>query len=143
MKKIILIIYLVVGGLFLSAQAQTWIWSEPQIVEGINFGRTDWSPSISSDGMKLYFASTRSNNEDLYVSERVNGVWTTPVNLGEPVNSNQRDLTPSISYDGRTLYFASYARPGGYGSYDIWYSEWQDSTESWGEPINAGPKPGI
>jgi hypothetical protein len=61
-------------------------WSEPQPVEGINFGRTDWSPSINADGTKLYFASTRSNNEDLYVSERVNGLWTTPVNLGPPVN---------------------------------------------------------
>lgn len=130
-----IIIYFCIGGLTTSF-AQ---WSEPQLVEGINFNRTDFYPSISADGTKLYFASTRSNNEDIYVSERVNGEWTTPVNLGPPVNSDQRDVCPSISSDGRTLYFVSYGRPGGYGSYDIWYSTWDDSCECWSEIINAGP----
>jgi hypothetical protein len=114
-------------------------WSEPQIVEGINFVGTDFYPSISADGSKLYFTSYRTLNEDIYVSEKVGGIWSQPVNLGPPVNSNQRDLGPSISNDGQTLYFVSYGRSGGYGSYDIWYTEWQDSLQTWGEPINAGP----
>jgi Tol biopolymer transport system component len=114
-------------------------WTEPQIVEGINFIGTDYYPSISADGTKLYFTSYRSLNEDIYVSEKVGGVWTEPTNLGTPVNSNQRDFGPSISYDGQTLYFVSYGRSGGFGGYDVWYSQWQDSIRSWGEPVNAGP----
>jgi len=135
--------YLLIGLVsifFISVgNAQEGQWSEPVLVDGINTLRTDYYPSISHDGMKMYFVSYRGNNEDIYVSERVNGQWDTPVNLGSPVNSDQRDNGPSISADGRTLYFISYNREGGYGGYDIWYSEWDDSCECWSEPLNAGP----
>jgi Tol biopolymer transport system component len=118
----------------------TWgEWGEPQLVPGINSGMTDYFPCITQDGTKMYFTSYRTNNEDIYVSERINGIWTAPVNLGPPINSVHRDFAPAISPDGRTLYFTSYNREGGYGSYDIWYSEWQDSSQSWGELINPGP----
>jgi Tol biopolymer transport system component len=114
-------------------------WSEPQLVPGINSVMIDYFPCITQDGSKMYYTSYRSNNEDIYVSERINGIWTTPVNLGPPINSVHRDFAPAISPDGRTLYFTSYNREGGYGGYDIWYSEWQDSSQSWGELINPGP----
>jgi hypothetical protein len=114
-------------------------WSEPRPVPGINTLSTEYYPSLTADGSKMYFASTRSGNEDIYVSTRVNGQWTIPVNLGSPINSLERDLCPSISADGRTLYFVTYNRTGGLGSYDIWYSTWNDSTQSWNNPINPGP----
>ncbi len=44
---------------------------------------------------------------------------------------------PSFSKDGRKLYFAS-DRPGGYGGYDLYVSERNNS--GWGEPINLGSK---
>jgi hypothetical protein len=113
-------------------------WSEPVPVPGINTGGEEYYPSITADGSKMYFSSTRDYNEDIYVSTRINGIWTTPVNLGQPVNSNQRDICPSISADGRTLYFVTYNRAGGLGSYDIWYSIWNDSTQRWNEPVNPG-----
>ncbi len=131
---VILLIFLTTSVL-----GQDVVWSDPMPVPGINTGSTDYYPSISSDGNKLYFTSYREGNEDIYVSERINGEWSTPVNLGPPVNSEHRDLAPSISSDGNTLYFISYGREGGYGSYDIWYSEWDSITQSWGEPINPGP----
>jgi Tol biopolymer transport system component len=134
--KIIGIIALLLLGTNIKVYAG---WSEPRPVPGINTLSTDYYPSLTSDGSKMYFASTRSGNEDIYVSIRINGAWTTPVNLGAPINSSQRDLCPSISADGRTLYFVTYNRAGGLGSYDIWYSTWNDSTQNWNEPINAGP----
>ena len=140
MRNTYLVPFLIGFFLVSLSKGQEGEWSEPQLVEGINFIRSDYYPSISSDGAKIYFASTRSNNEDIYVSERVEGEWTTPVNLGPPINSENRDVCPSISADGRTLYFVSYNRPGGMGSYDIWYSTWDDSCECWSEIINAGPQ---
>ncbi len=94
---------------------------------------------MTADGTKMYFISTRTNNEDVFVSTRVDGVWTTPVNIGPPVNSDEREICPSISADGRTLYFVTWNRPGGFGSYDIWYSTWNDSLNSWNVPQNPGP----
>jgi len=99
-------------------------------VEGINSPLVDYFPNVTQDGSKMYFTSSRTNNEDIYISERINGNWTAPINLGPPINSTHRDLAPAISPDGRFLYFTSYNREGGYGSYDIWYSEWHDSSQS-------------
>jgi hypothetical protein len=44
---------------------------------------------------------------DLYVSERVNGVWQRGRHLGPPINSAAAERAPMVSADGRTLYFTS------------------------------------
>jgi Tol biopolymer transport system component len=72
------------------------------------------NPLISPDGRRLFFVSTRDGGQgaaDLYVSERANGEWTPPRNLGPGVNSPQADFAPAVSPDGRRLYFTS-ERPG-------------------------------
>ena len=58
-------------------------WSEP--VPGINTLATDYYPSLTTDGSIFYFVSSRHNNGDVFVSTRVDGEWTTPVNLEPPV----------------------------------------------------------
>jgi hypothetical protein len=44
---------------------------------------------------------------------------------------------PCLSKDGKTLYFSSkgYENMGGY---DIFKSEWNESTQSWLSPVNMG-----
>jgi len=44
---------------------------------------------------------------------------------------------PTLSQDETRLYFSS-DRPGGFGGFDIWYSEKKKDT--WGEPVNLGEK---
>jgi hypothetical protein len=46
------------------------------------------------------------------------------------------DVTPYLSRGSNRLYFSS-GRNGGYGGYDIYYSEFDEG--SWGFPINLGP----
>lgn len=40
---------------------------------------------------------------------------------------------------GKSLLFSS-DRAGGYGGMDLYICHWQDSTSSWGDPINMGPE---
>jgi len=108
----------------------------------VNSGATDWSPSISSDGLELYFESDRSGglgSEDLWVSTRatIEDDWGAPGNLGSIVNTATEDWGPSISGDGLELYFTS-DRPGGSGGHDLWVSKRATTDESWGDPVNLG-----
>jgi len=108
----------------------------------VNSGATDWSPSISSDGLQLYFESDRADGlgrEDLWVSTRAatEDDWGVPVNLGQTVNSGTGDWGPSISGNGLELYFSS-SRDGGSGGHDLWVSRRATTGESWGAPVNLG-----
>ncbi|MFZ2339893.1 MAG: OmpA family protein [Bacteroidales bacterium] len=68
-------------------------------------------PSISSDGLTLYFVSDMpggSGLKDIYYVNRndESDSWSTPRNLGTDINTPGNELFPHIRDDG-TLYFAS------------------------------------
>jgi Tol biopolymer transport system component len=92
----------------------------------VNSSTTDSQPSISVDGLCLFFHSKRPGGygkNDLWVARRPtkNDAWEDPVNLGPTVNGPAKDRGPSVSIDGHTLYFNSDSdRPGGIGEDDIW-----------------------
>jgi hypothetical protein len=78
---------------------------------------------------------------DVYVSYRVDGVWSAPQNLndaaGEPhLNTPFADHCLFFSADGSEAFWTS-TRPGGFGADDIWTSRRIDGT--WTEPENLGP----
>jgi Tol biopolymer transport system component len=92
----------------------------------VNTCASDEEPSISMDGLALFFSSNRpggSRMHDLWVATRSSpsASFGHPVNLGRAVNGGFDDRTPDISSDGATLYFIS-DRPGGVGFFDIWES---------------------
>lgn len=100
------------------------------------------SECISADGHYLFFTGCDIPGGlgrcDIYISHREEGGWSSPYNPGAPLNSAAWDAQPSISSDGRTLYFVS-NRPGGYGGYDVWYSQ-LGADGRWQVPQNAGPR---
>jgi hypothetical protein len=107
----------------------------------INGPYADSGPSLSADGLSLYFGSNRSGgygNYDLWISTRQSqdAPWGPPVNLGPKVNGSYYDNHPSISADGLSLYFDS-ARPGGLG-YDVWVTRRATLKSPWGTPVNPG-----
>ncbi|MGB2863031.1 MAG: M56 family metallopeptidase [Sedimentisphaerales bacterium] len=118
-------------------------WGEPvNLGPLVNSSAFDWTPSISADGLALYFNSDRpggSGWNDIYVTTRVtkDDPWEEPVNLGPPVNSSANDFFPSISSDSLSLYFGS-SRSGGFGMDDIYVSTRATTDDPWGEPMNLG-----
>lgn len=108
----------------------------------INSPYGDYDPSITPDGLSLYFSSTRPGGlgrEDIWVSTRatVSDPWGPPVNLGAPVNSEYREGYPSITADGLTLVFSA-NMPSGLGSGDIWLTTRPTKESPWGPPMNLG-----
>ncbi|MEZ4964246.1 MAG: carboxypeptidase regulatory-like domain-containing protein [Saprospiraceae bacterium] len=83
-------------------------------------------PSLSPNGTTLIFASNNPSSTtggkgwDLYVSNLVNGEWSTPRNLGAPLNSPGNEVTPY--YDGKDLYFSSDWHSG-LGGLDVFRAE--------------------
>lgn len=109
----------------------------------VNSATLDSDPSISADGLELYFCSDRpggSGGADLWVVTRstIDDDWGTPVNLGPIINTSFVDTHPRISADGLALFFAS-DRPRGYGSWDLYVTTRLTVTEPWGTPVNLGP----
>jgi hypothetical protein len=100
-------------------------WGEPvNLGAVINSAYSDARPSISPDGLLLFFDSDRPGgygNYDLWVIRRskIDALWTKPVNLGPVVNTPAIEECARITADGSTLYWDS-GRPGSYGDNDIW-----------------------
>jgi len=100
--------------IWLSTRATTHDpWSEPvNLGPIVNSPSRDWGPDISSDGLKLFFASERPGgygDNDIWVTRRAttDAPWSEPVNLGPIVNTSNNDYTPGISADDSILYFYS------------------------------------
>jgi len=119
-------------------------WGIPQkLGEPINTNFWDGVPSLSADGLSLYFSSDRPGGygglNDIWLATRktLRDSWGTPVNLGESVNSAGWDWTTCLSADGLSLYFGS-DRQGGQGELDIWITRRTDASEPWAKPENLG-----
>ena len=120
-------------------------WSEPANLElPVNSFYPDGYPSISADGLTLYFSANNRpggpGGPDLWMTTRAtkSDPWQEPVNLGSPVNSAGWEVTESISADGLSLYFDS-DRPGGSGDFDLWVTTRATTKDNWGTPVSLGP----
>ena len=87
-------------------------WSRPVGLGPIvNTTAHEQTPAISSDGLSLYFSSTRIGSQgfDIWVSQRlaIDLPWEAPVNLGPTLNTPANENAPNLSPDGRYLFFVS------------------------------------
>jgi ketosteroid isomerase-like protein len=92
-----------------------------------------FEPSLSADGKRLLFLSTRptageeakpgwANQNVFAVDRQADGSWGEPYDLGAPVNTKDAEFFPSLTRDG-TLYFTR-GKPR--GPFVIVRSRWRD-----------------
>ena len=120
-------------------------WGPPQRVPPpISSPFFDITPSISPDGLNLYFASNRPGPfsppwPDLWVSHRAaaNDPWGEVENLGPGVNTPLFDGSISVSPDYRTVYFAGGYSPG--SDFDIFISRRKSPSEPFGPRVKLMP----
>jgi hypothetical protein len=112
----------------------------------INTPGFEGKPSLSSDGLELYFVSDRPGalggpgDQDIYVSRRASTLddWAAPERVPPPISSPFFDITPTISLDGLALYFAS-NRPIPNSAPDLFVSHRVSVNDPWGPAENLGP----
>ncbi len=117
-------------------------WSEFEVLSFNNPMFSYAHPSISDDGSQLYFSSNMPNGfgeTDIYVSNKVDGKWSDPINLGKEINTKGNEMFPYL-YKNKTLYFSSNAKIG-LGGLDIYQSNIKNNTysksQNMGYPINS------
>jgi len=125
-------------------------WGDPEnLGSPANSQYGCWDPSISPDGLSLYFSDGHTPNPHLgncspgglggqgdiwkITRETIHDAWGAPVNIGPAVNS-QHAVHPSISADGLSLYFQSH-RPGALGGCDIMVATRKSMSDPFGDPV--------
>lgn len=110
-------------------------WQEPvNLGPNVNSSGGEIEPSISSDGLELYFAFVDDPYTRVCRRASKDVPWGSPLLLLELGEA----WRPDISADGLTLYVES-DRAGGYGGADIWVATRATKADTWGELVNLGP----
>ena len=110
----------------------------------INSKYQEYLPSLTADEQTLVFtrkvwardAQPVGNEEDLYMSSKVNGQWTPATRMPSPLNSDGNEGAECISQDGRVMFFTACERKGGAGSCDLYLCT--RSGDKWSAPRNLG-----
>lgn len=113
----------------------------------INSPYSDYGPVISADESIMLFTSRRPTTtggkidpningyfEDIYVSTRKGGKWSTAVNMGPPINTDDHDANSGLSADGQKFLIYIGRADGKNG--DIFESELKGSYWSKPERMN-------
>lgn len=115
-------------------------WSKPEnLGNQINTKYSEKHPAISADGRTLFFTTNRpggAGDYDIWMSQKIDGNWGAPVNLGDSINSPGTEQSPFIHPDQQSLYFSSDGWMG-MGQGDLFISRLK-SDKTWTRPRNMG-----
>jgi len=101
-----------------------------QMISTVNSKFNEGPVYIAIDGETMYIASEGEGSYggyDIFISERSQGTWGKPKNMGYPINTPYDDFFFSSTANGKYAYIAS-NRAGGQGGYDIY------KVTFWGPP---------
>ena len=110
--RLVLVGFLAVIALCDGSAKADFTFGEPtNLGPNVNSTSGESGPSISANGLTLYFISDRSGGAggyDIWMTTRssTDADWGPAVNIGQPPNSQYSYWEPSISSDGLSLYFS-------------------------------------
>ncbi|MFO7829318.1 MAG: tetratricopeptide repeat protein, partial [Bacteroidales bacterium] len=109
--------------IYVSERLTDTTWSQPKnLGKEINTQWNENTPFLTADGSKLFFSSEGHENMggyDIFYSEKINGQWSTPKNIGYPINTTDDDLFFVPYENGKFAYSSEYSDYG-YGGSDIY-----------------------
>lgn len=130
------------GGDLYYEKIEHGVWSKPKKMEGvINTTYRESHISVNYDMNSAYLISDRPGGyggTDIWlVTKNEAGVWEKIENLGPTINTPYNEDGVFIHPDGRTLYFSSEGH-NSMGGFDIYETNFDDSTHTWSMPLNMG-----
>ncbi|MDQ3141720.1 MAG: exo-alpha-sialidase [Bacteroidota bacterium] len=116
-------------------------WGEPVRLDTIiNSTCDEFYPCISKKG-NLYFTAAYPEaigQEDIYLSNFIDGQFQKPMNLGDSVNSTAYEFNAFVDPDEQFIIFSAYARADDQGGGDLYISH-KNKDRHWGLSKNMGP----
>lgn len=107
----------------------------------INTDDIETTASVHTSGDLVFFSRETGNGRtgtDLYMSRRLpNRDWGIAQKLPEIINTPFNESFPHLMADGKTFYFCSEGHTS-MGGFDIFVSEWDELTNTFSPPKNAG-----
>ena len=123
-----------------SALANPVPYNPISLGDNINTSNSEYLPSLTADGKTLVYTVRERNDENFYISNKINGEWQ----QGEPIiaiNTTMNEGAQSLSADGKMIFFTDCGGRKGYGSCDLFYSEVIEGEWSYsknvGRPVNG------
>lgn len=115
-------------------------WSEPRNPGApVNTASKEFFPSVTVDGTIYYtHLDSAANEEFIYRSRLVNGVYQQPEKLGPNVNIGRARYNAFIAADESYIIIPAYGMPDSFGATD-YYISFRDSLDNWSQPVNMGP----
>jgi hypothetical protein len=132
----------ITGDLFMSMMTKNKSFAKPIPFDGpVNTESVEFEGCINMDANMLIVASDREGTmgeTDLFMLKKLpNGNWGMPLNLGENINTPYKEAFPVYNEKEHLLYFASEGHTN-MGGYDIFKSEYNVETQTFGPAINIG-----
>jgi len=126
--------------IYISVKSHDTAWtSAVHLGSEINTPSHDACVGLSPDGQEMFiYKVTGKDGGDLYVSNLVGSVWSTPKNLGPNINSSYWEPSATTNSEENVIIFSS-TRKGGYGGRDLYMSKKLPNGE-FGPAKNMGPK---
>jgi len=114
----------------------TGTFSTPIAIASIMAGADDLSPWLTSDGLRMLFASRRSGLLDLYETTRTTRAtpWSAPTLLA-PLASPVHDDNPTLTEDGLEIFFSS--DRAGSQAYDVYRATRDAIDQPFGPPTKV------
>jgi len=113
-------------------------WEEPtNLGAGVNSATVDIFPSVTADGLALYFMSVRSGKGDIFMATRsnVDETFGPAQSVGSTINTPDMDEgVPWISPTGHILFYSGVFER----SYDLFMCRRTDQDNQWSRPTNLG-----
>lgn len=135
--KLICILIIIFSLQLKTTNAQDWetapeVWSEPVLLDSVFNIPYHWleTPSFTKNMDTIYFMDSR-----IHMSYKLDDKWVEPIKLSDNVNGFEAMRNCSISKDGKRLYMSAW---GGYGGWDLWYSDWDVNLKDWAPAQNMG-----
>ncbi|KAA0988711.1 OmpA family protein [Dyadobacter aurulentus] len=108
-------------------------WSVPSnLGPAINTSDDENAPFIHANGRTLFYASNGlpgMGGFDIFVSQRIDTVWSEPKNLGYPINTAAEQVGLFIASDGRTAYYTDDTSDRGKGRSLLYSFEMPESLQ--------------
>ena len=115
-------------------------WSEPRnLGSPVNTSSNEFFPSVTVDGTIYYtHLDTIANEEFIYRSRLLNGVYQQPHRLSPNVNIGRARYNAFVAPDESYIIIPAYGMPDSFGATD-YYISFRDTLDNWSQPVNMGP----